>query len=190
MTLLAARRNVPLERARSASRTPRKRASTRDPLVLLVEDHDDSREGYASYFRFRGLRVMTAIDGREALDLATRLSPDIIVMDLGLPRMDGWTAIRELRSQPRTSGVKILTLSAHSSDEEVRHAWSSGTDAFRAKPCLPNELLDEIWRLLRRPQGGSSDGGSPGRGRGSGRTRGRSPRRGGSERLVRGVLRS
>jgi DNA-binding response OmpR family regulator len=137
---------------------------------LIVEDHEDSREGYAQYFRYRGVRVVTAADGREALDLASRLSPDVVVMDLAMPRMNGWKAIQELRARSRTRDVRILALSAHAAYEDEMKAWRSGTDAFRAKPCMPDELLEEIERLLQRTGGGPA--GAAGSGSG-----GRSPSR-------------
>jgi two-component system cell cycle response regulator DivK len=156
---------------RGATRT-RRRTNAKDPLVLIVEDHEDSREGYAGFFRYKGVRVVTAADGREALDLAARLVPDVIVMDLAMPRMNGWTAIERLKSQSRTKHIPVLALSAHAGYEDEMKAWGAGTNAFRAKPCLPDELLDEIRRLL----GGSGRG--PAGSQGSGRApRGRVPSR-------------
>jgi two-component system, cell cycle response regulator DivK len=178
MSMLATSRPSSPRPARPARRPVRKRVETKDPLVLLVEDHEDSREGYAGYFRFKGVRVITAGDGREALDLAVRLSPDVIVMDLAMPRMSGWTAIQRLKSQPRTKHIRILALTAYASYEDEMKAWRAGSDAFRAKPCVPDELLAEIQRLLVR-------GGGPGpsgiAGRGAGRT-GAVPRRRASRR--------
>jgi two-component system cell cycle response regulator DivK len=163
MIMIASPRTPPDARPRPVRRpTRRSSAEQKDPLVLIVEDHEDSREGYAGYFRFKGIRVVTAADGREALDLAARLSPDVIVMDLAMPRMSGWTAIQRLKSQRRTRHIRILALTAYASYEDEMKAWRAGSDAFRAKPCVPDELLDEIRRLLAKRGGSSGPAGGSG----------------------------
>jgi CheY-like chemotaxis protein len=143
-------------RKRVRRRPRRSRTTLANPLVLLVEDNDDARQGYLEYFRFKGRMMVAAVDGREALDLAARMRPDVIVMDLAMPRMGGWTAIRKLKSRIRTAQIPILALSAYASDEDQERAFRAGADAFRAKPCLPHELVDEIQGLLRRHGGGGS----------------------------------
>lgn len=118
------------------------------PLVLLVEDFVDAREMYRDYLEFSGFRVETAGDGREAIDKARTCKPDLVLMDLSLPGIDGWEATRVLKSDPETAGVPILALSAHAMAPEGRRAHEAGCDGFIAKPCLPHELVSEIGRFL------------------------------------------
>ena len=82
------------------------------PLILVVEDFDDAREMYRDYLEFSGFRTETARDGREAIDKARRLQPDLILMDLSLPGIDGWEATRLLKASPDTSHLLIVALSA------------------------------------------------------------------------------
>jgi len=123
------------------------------PLVLLVDDFDDSRELYAEYLGGCGFRVAEAIDGNQALEMAFALCPDVIVMDLTLPGIDGWTAIRELKSDQRTKSIPVLAMSGHSRDLHRRHDdpqndRKMGWDGYLTKPCLPDDLLSHIKRLL------------------------------------------
>jgi two-component system, cell cycle response regulator DivK len=118
------------------------------PLVLLVEDFVDAREMYRDYLEFSGFRVETAGDGREAIDKVRACRPDLVLMDLSLPGIDGWEATRILKSDPSTAAVPILALSAHAMAPEGRRAEDAGCDGFIAKPCLPQELVAEIARFL------------------------------------------
>ncbi len=118
------------------------------PLVLLVEDFADAREMYRDYLGFSGFRVETAEDGRAAIDQARAIRPDLILMDLSLPGIDGWEATRILKSDPETKHFTILALSAHAMAPEGQRARDAGCDGFIAKPCLPHELVAEITRYL------------------------------------------
>jgi two-component system, cell cycle response regulator DivK len=120
----------------------------RTPLVLLVEDFVDAREMYRDYLEFSGFRVETAGDGHEAIDKARACRPDVVLMDLSLPGLDGWEATRILKSDPETVAIPILALSAHAMAPEGRRAEEAGCDGFIAKPCLPHELVAEIGRFL------------------------------------------
>ena len=114
-------------------------------LVLVVEDYTDAREMYAAYLRLAGFRVAEAGDGVEAIQLASELEPDAIVLDLSLPRLDGWEAIRRLRSDPRTRGIPIVALSGHARARVVKDA---GWDTFILKPCMQEVLVAEVRRVL------------------------------------------
>jgi CheY-like chemotaxis protein len=127
----------------------RMRTSTTRPLVLLVEDYEDAREMYRDYLEFSGFDVATAGDGREAVEKARAIHPDVILMDLSLPVMDGWEAARALKSSPETSELKIIALSAHSPVTAWAGARDSGCDAFIAKPCLPGDLVLQISAFLK-----------------------------------------
>ena len=119
------------------------------PLILLVEDYDDAREMYRDYLEFSGFRVETARDGREALEKARALRPDLILMDLSLPGIDGWQATRTLKTDPETADLTVVALSAHALAAEGDRARDAGCDGFIAKPCLPPDLVSEIGRYLR-----------------------------------------
>ena len=118
------------------------------PLILLVEDFDDAREMYREFLEFSGFRVITARDGREALEQARELDPDLILMDLSLPGIDGWEATRILKNDAATAHLTIVALSAHALAAEGERARKAGCDGFIAKPCLPGDLLTQIAAYL------------------------------------------
>lgn len=122
--------------------------SKEQPLILVVDDFEDGREMYASYLRFSGYRVDEAADGNEALEKAFTLRPDIILMDLSLPGIDGWQATRELKRDERTANIPIVALTGHALEAHSRSAKEAGCDAFIVKPCMPMDLLNEIRRIL------------------------------------------
>ena len=119
------------------------------PLILVVEDFDDAREMYRDYLEFSGFRVETARDGREAIDKAHSCLPDLILMDLSLPGVDGWEATRLLKADPATQHLLIIALSAHALATEGERARAAGCDGFIAKPCLPPDLVTEVTRYLK-----------------------------------------
>lgn len=118
------------------------------PLVLVVEDYQDAREMYGAYLSFSGYRVAEATNGVEAIDKAIELMPDIILMDLALPRMDGWEATRRLKLDERTRHIPIVALTGHALAGHAEGARLAGCDAFVTKPCLPDALVAEIQRML------------------------------------------
>ena len=121
---------------------------TRSPLVLVVEDYQDAREMYAAYLQFSGYRVAEAANGLEALVKTRELMPDIILMDLALPRMDGWEATRRLKMDERTKHIPIVALTGHALPDHAERALRAGCDAFVTKPCLPDALVAEIQKML------------------------------------------
>ena len=128
------------------------------PLVLIVDDYDDNREMYAAYLEFSGLRVAQAVNGREALSKTHDLMPDLIVMDLSLPGIDGWQATRAIKHDPKTRDILVLALTGHALEGAAQGAKDAGCDHFLTKPCLPEDLFQEIQRMLRaapsaRPKG-------------------------------------
>jgi CheY-like chemotaxis protein len=120
-----------------------------EPLrILMVDDFHDNREMYAAYLRFSGFLVEEAVTGTEAIEKALATSPNLIVMDLSLPGMDGWEATRRLKIDPRTKHIPIVVVSGHALEGSVRAAKAAGCDAFLRKPCLPQALLAEVKKLL------------------------------------------
>jgi two-component system, cell cycle response regulator DivK len=121
------------------------------PLVLVVDDFDDAREMYAEYLEFTGFRVESARNGAEALERAFAGRPDLILMDLSLPVMDGWEATRRLKADARTRRIPIVALTGHALAGHAEGAKQAGCDAFVTKPCLPETLVAEIRRMLALP---------------------------------------
>ena len=136
---------------------------TAQPLVLVVEDYQDAREMYAAYLSFSGYRVAEATNGVEAIEKTIELLPDIILMDLALPRMDGWEATRRLKLDERTKHIPIVALTGHALAGYAEGARQAGCDAFVTKPCLPDALVAEIQRMLSaKSESGRRENGTTG----------------------------
>lgn len=118
------------------------------PLVLLVEDSVDLREFYAEYLAYAGFRVVTAINGHEALRLAAHLRPDLILMDLRMPGMDGLEATADLKSTPALSHIPVIAFTADVTPEVAARARSVGCAAFIAKPAVPDDVARKITEVL------------------------------------------
>lgn len=123
-------------------------AARQPPLVMIADDAEDARDIYGTYLAFRGYRVVTAVDGADAVARALVCHPDIILMDLRMPGMDGWEAIRQLKRNPRTDSIPIVAVSAHAHDAARAAARAAGADACLTKPCLPPQLLMMVRALL------------------------------------------
>ena len=118
------------------------------PLVLVVDDFADNREMYSEYLCFSGYDVIQATNGKEAVDAARARLPDIIIMDLSLPVMDGWEATRRLKADDRTRQIPVVALTGHALAAHSKGASDAGCDSFLVKPCLPDQLVAEIERML------------------------------------------
>ena len=118
------------------------------PLVLVVDDFLDAREMYAEYFAFSGFRVAEAANGAEAFEKAIELTPEVILMDLSMPGMDGWEATRRLKADTRTKDIPVIALTGHALTGFQESAKLAGCDAFVTKPCLPDTLVAEVRRVL------------------------------------------
>jgi two-component system cell cycle response regulator DivK len=136
---------IPLASSARASRFSGEEA----PLVLVVDDFEDNRTLYAEYLSYSGYRVQEASNGEEAVALTQRLKPHVVVMDLSLPVMDGWEATRRLKADEGTKHIPVIALTGHALAGHSRGAQEAGCDAFLAKPCLPEKLLEKVEELLR-----------------------------------------
>lgn len=116
--------------------------------ILLVDDYELNRDLYREYLTFCGFEVLEARNGSEAIELAFAHQPDLIVMDLGMPLLDGWAATKLLKSDHRTRNVPIVVVSGFTQQRHEHAARQAGADAFLPKPCLSN-LVEEVGRLLR-----------------------------------------
>ena len=118
------------------------------PLILVVDDYQDAREMYAEYLQYSGFRVAEAKNGNEAVTQARALKPDLILMDLSRPGMDGWEATRVLKADEETRHIPIVALTGHALAGASEGARKAGCDSFVTKPCLPDDLVVEVRRML------------------------------------------
>ena len=121
------------------------------PLILLVEDETELRQMYAEQLALSGFDVIEAGNGADAISRTTSDSPDVVLMDLSLPVLDGWEATRRLKSDARTSHIPVVALTAHDGAGELQRATRAGCDWFVPKPCPPAALIAEIRRVLEMP---------------------------------------
>jgi len=117
-------------------------------LVLLVEDTLDTLEAFSHFLRGAGFRVETATDGRQAVDKTRALLPDVVVMDLALPELDGWEATHRIKSDPLTRHVPVVAFTGHAFQQSKESARQAGCDAFLIKPLDPAQLVAEIRRVV------------------------------------------
>jgi CheY-like chemotaxis protein len=132
-------------------RPTRKRTGSRakkQPLILVVDDFPAAREMYGRFLSYSGFRVEEASGGPEAVEKGIALKPALVVMDLAMPGMDGWEAIRRLKADPATHDVRIVVVTGAAYGGGARKAKEAGCDAYLVKPCLPETLLGVVRRLL------------------------------------------
>ena len=118
--------------------------------ILVVEDNEPSRDALSRRLRRRGYRVVFATDGREAVTMAFEAKPDLILMDLGLPGIDGWEATRRVKASPATRQIPIIVLSAHATTQNRDLALAAGSDDFDTKPVRFEQLIEKIEILLAK----------------------------------------
>jgi two-component system cell cycle response regulator DivK len=118
------------------------------PKILLVEDNEPSADALARRLERRDYIVVIAADGHQAVSLARAEQPDLILMDLGLPGIDGWDATAQLKMDPETRHIPIVVLSAHAMPNDRHQALAAGGDDFDTKPVQFDRLLEKIQILL------------------------------------------
>jgi CheY-like chemotaxis protein len=116
--------------------------------VLLVEDNEESRDALARHLRRRGYQVLVAVDGRQGVDMARAEAPDLILMDMSLPVLDGWDATRQLKAAAETQGLPVIALTAHAMAGDRDRALEAGCDDYDTKPIEFPRLLAKIESLL------------------------------------------
>ena len=117
-------------------------------VILVAEDSPDVREMYRIWMELSDFNVVEATDGVQAIHLTHQYHPDAVVMDLSMPRLDGWEACRRLKADPRTRDIPILAVSAHGYSDARRRALEAGCDRFVEKPCTPETLEACLRELL------------------------------------------
>jgi CheY-like chemotaxis protein len=120
------------------------------PTLLVVEDNEPSRDALCRRLERRGYTVLSAIDGEEAVSMAAATLPDLILMDLGLPGIDGWEATRRLKGSDATRHIPLIVLSAHAMPNDREMALAAGGDDFDTKPVRFDQLLVKIETLLAK----------------------------------------
>lgn len=118
--------------------------------ILVAEDERDIRELIAFTLRFAGFDVVLATNGAEAVEMAEASPPDLIILDVRMPKMSGYEACRRLKENPRTSSVPVVFLSAKGQDSEIQQGLASGADEYILKPFAPDELIQQVRDILNR----------------------------------------
>lgn len=120
--------------------------------ILIVDDYADALDIWAIYLQSMGYRVSTAADGLVAVAKAEELIPDLIVLDLELPGLNGFEAAKRLRANPATAGIPLIAATGYSHERQLEMARQSGFDAVVVKPCDPDMLVEEIEKLLPKDE--------------------------------------
>ena len=119
-------------------------------IVLVADDVLDTRELYAMHFTSHGFRALTSIDGQSTIETALAHRPDVIILDRAMPKLDGISVTRLLKSDPRTQGTSIIILTAYPHESIESGALEAGADIVLTKPCLPEYLEARVRELLAR----------------------------------------
>src|SRR5436190_11094246 len=120
------------------------------PRLLLVEDNEESRDGLSRHLRRKGYEVLIAVDGRQGLEVARGEAPDLILMDMSLPVLDGWEATRQLKADEKTRAIPIIALTAHAMAGDREKALAAGADDFDTKPVSFDRLVGKITQALNK----------------------------------------
>ena len=119
--------------------------------VLVVDDDDVIRQLITVNLELEGFQVDTAVDGQDCLDKVAQVRPDVITLDIMMPRLDGWAAASRLRADPATAGIKVVLLSARAQEADLARGSRIGVDAYLTKPFDPDELIEVVRRLAGLP---------------------------------------
>src|SRR3954469_4625726 len=128
------------------------------PRLLLVEDNEENRDGLSRHLRRKGFEVLVAVDGQQGVAAARSEAPDLILMDMSLPVLDGWEATRQLKAAAETRHIPVIALTAHAMAGDREKALSAGCDEYDTKPVEFARLLGKIQSLLG---GAAPAGGAP-----------------------------
>ncbi len=118
------------------------------PKVLVVEDNEMNRDMLSRRLERRGYEVITAVDGEDGVNKAQSESPDMILMDMDLPVLDGWAATRQLKDSPDTQAIPVIALTAHAMAGDREKAMDAGCDDYDTKPVEFSRLLEKMEKLL------------------------------------------
>ena len=127
-----------------------KRRKRTAPRILIVEDDEDNRRIVVKVLTGEGYRTLEAANGESALATAQRAHPDLIIMDLAMPGIDGWEASRRLKADPETADIPIIALTAFAMRGDEERARQAGCDGYLSKPCRPQTIRDAVRQFLPR----------------------------------------
>ena len=116
--------------------------------ILLVEDNEMNRDMLSRRLERKGFKVVMAVDGQAGVELASTAKPDLILMDLSLPIIDGWEATRRIKADTATQQIPVIAITAHAMSGDEQKAREAGCDDYDTKPVNLNRLLDKIGKLL------------------------------------------
>jgi CheY-like chemotaxis protein len=116
--------------------------------VLVVDDDDVIRQLITVNLELEGFEVIPAVDGQDALDKVKDAQPDVVTLDVMMPRVDGWEAAERLRADPETAHIKVILLSARAQESDIQRGERIGVDAYLTKPFDPDELIDVVRRMV------------------------------------------
>lgn len=118
------------------------------PLVLVVDDFEDGRQLVVDVLTHYDFDVAEAATGMDALDMTRAMLPDVVVLDLALPGLDGWEVARRLKADRRTRGIRLMALTAHAEPLALQRASEAGCDLVMTKPCPPDDLVQAVRALI------------------------------------------
>lgn len=116
--------------------------------ILIIEDNEDNRAIYATYLQHIGYEVIEAEDALEGFDLAVLQHPDIILLDIGLPNIDGWQICRWLKANPTTQHIPVIAVSAHAFPDDVQKGLEAGFNEYISKPADPVRIGEAVARHI------------------------------------------
>lgn len=131
------------------------------PKILLVEDNEMNRDMLSRRLERKGYQVVLAVDGLEGVEAALAQAPDLVLMDMSLPVLDGWEATRRLKAAPATRHIPVIALTAHAMSSDRARALEAGCDDYDTKPVELPRLLEKIEALLGGAAGGTASAGEP-----------------------------
>lgn len=121
--------------------------------ILVVEDNEDNLTVLCDELEYVGYEVISAANGEEAIEKTLTERPDLILMDISIPVIDGWEATRRLKADPKTVDIPIIALTAHAMAGDAEKAKAAGCDGYIAKPCTPDEVAAKVSHFFPRREG-------------------------------------
>ena len=123
------------------------------PRILVVEDNEENRDALSRRLQRRGFEVLLAVDGKAGVDMAKAEKPDLVLMDMNMPELDGWEATRQIKAEPSLAAVPVIALTAHAMSGDRERALEAGCTDYHTKPIEFPKLLAQIETILQKKDG-------------------------------------